>query len=176
MATREIGLAVIGLGGTGRALAGMAAALGCEVVGWNRSPTDSAKMLPLDECLATADVISLHLALAAETRGIVDRRRIGLLRPGAVLINTARGGLLDEAALLDRLRLGDISAGLDVFAEEPLPVDHPLLGLDNVTLTPHIAWNTDASRRRLLRMGLVALRDEMERATERRHAASGAQP
>jgi D-3-phosphoglycerate dehydrogenase len=152
-------LAVIGLGGTGRALAGIGVALGCEVVGWNRSPSNTAKMLPLDECLATADVVSLHLALTPATRGLIDRRRIFLLRPGAVLVNTARGGLLDEAALLERLRIGDIAAGLDVFAQEPLPADHPLLGLDNVTLTPHIAWNTGAARLRLLHGGLLALRE-----------------
>jgi len=165
-------LAVIGLGGTGRALAEIGRALGCEVVGWNRSPSDAAKMLPLDECLATADIVSLHLALTSETRGLIDRRRIGLLRPGSVLVNTARGGLLDEAALVDRLRTGDIAAGLDVFAREPLPADHPLLGLDNVTLTPHLAWNTGAARRRLLQGGLLALRD-MAGAGQ---AASGTQP
>ena len=91
------------------------------------------------------DIVSLHLALTPETRGMIDRRRIGLLRPGAVLVNTARGDLIDQAALLDRLRIGDIAAGLDVFAEEPLPTGHPLLGLDNVTLTPHVAWNTGAA-------------------------------
>lgn len=152
-------LAVIGLGGTGRALAGIGAALGCEVVGWNRSPSDALeKLLPLDECLATADIVSLHLALTPETRGLIDRRRIFLMRPGTVLVNTARGGLLDEAALIERLRMGEIAAGLDVFAQEPLPVGHALLGLDNVTLTPHIAWNTNAARRRLLHQGLLALR------------------
>ncbi len=156
-------LAVIGLGGTGRALAGIGVSLGCDVVGWNRTPNDAATQLPLDTCLATADIVSLHLALTPATRGLIDRRRIGLLRPGAVLVNTARGGLIDEAALLDRLRLGDIFAGLDVFAEEPLPPRHPLLDLDNVTLTPHVAWNTDAARRRLLRAGLAALREEMAR-------------
>jgi D-3-phosphoglycerate dehydrogenase len=153
-------LAVIGLGGTGRALAAIGAALGCEVVGWNRSPSDALeKRLPLDECFSTADIVSLHLALTPETRGLIDRRRIFLLRPGSVLVNTARGGLLDEAALLERLQAGDIAAGLDVFSREPLPAEHPLLGLDNVTLTPHIAWNTGAARHRLLHAGLLALRD-----------------
>jgi D-3-phosphoglycerate dehydrogenase len=152
-------LAVIGLGGTGRALVGVGAALGCDVVGWNRTPSDAARMLPLDECLATADIVSLHLALTPATRGLLDRRRVFLLRPGAVLVNTARGALLDEAALVERLRIGDIAAGLDVFAQEPLPADHPLLGLDNATLTPHLAWNTGAARHRLLQSGLLALRE-----------------
>jgi phosphoglycerate dehydrogenase-like enzyme len=95
---------------------------------------------------------------------LIDRRRISLLRPGAVLVNTARGGLLDEAALVERLRQGDIAAGLDVYAQEPLPACHPLLGLSNVTLTPHIAWNTGAARRRLLEGGLLALREAMAAA------------
>ena len=83
-------LAVIGLGGTGRALAALGRALGCYVVGWNRTPSDAATILPLDECLATADIVSLHLALTPETISLIDRRRIALLRPGAVLVNTAR--------------------------------------------------------------------------------------
>jgi D-3-phosphoglycerate dehydrogenase / 2-oxoglutarate reductase len=154
-------LAVIGLGGVGRAIAALGRALGCEVVGWSRTPSCAATMLPLDACLATADIVSLHLALTAETCGLIDRRRISLLRPGAVLVNTARGGLLDEAALVERLQHGDIAAGLDVYGQEPLPAGHPLLGLSNVTLTPHIAWNTGAARHRLLEGGLLALREAM---------------
>jgi D-3-phosphoglycerate dehydrogenase / 2-oxoglutarate reductase len=154
-------LAVIGLGGTGRALAALGHALGCDVVGWSRTPSGAATMLPLDACLTSADIVSLHLALTPETSGLIDRRRISLLRPGAVLVNTARGGLLDEAALIERLQHGDIAAGLDVYAQEPLPAGHPLVGLSNVTLTPHIAWNTGAARRRLLEGGLLALREAM---------------
>ena len=156
-------LAVIGLGGTGRALAALGRALGCYVVGWNRTPSDAATILPLDECLATADIVSLHLALTPETISLIDRRRIALLRPGAVLVNTARGGLIDESALIERLQTGDIAAGLDVFACEPLP-DPRLLELENVTLTPHIAWNTAAARRRLLEGGLLALREAIAAA------------
>ena len=157
-------LAVIGLGGTGRAMAALGRVLGCEVVGWSRTPSSDATMLPLDACLATADIVSLHLALTPETRGLIDRRRISLLRPGAVFVNTARGTLLDEAALVERLQHGDIVAGLDVYGQEPLPAGHPLLELSNATHTPHIAWNTGAARRRLLESGLLALREAMAAA------------
>ena len=121
------------------------------------------RFFPLDECLATADIVSLHLALTPETRALIDRRRIALLRPGAVLVNTARGGLIDEPALIERLEAGNIAAGLDVFASEPSP-DPRLLELENVTLTPHIAWNTAAARRRLLEGGLLALREAIAEA------------
>lgn len=159
-------LGIIGVGGIGRALATLAAPLGLDVVGWNRSPVPAdvpCRVLPLDEVIASADVVSLHLALNDETRGIIDRRRIGLLKPGAVLINTARGGLLDEAALLERLRHGDILAGLDVFADEPLAPDHPIVHLDNVIMTAHAGWMSPEAGRRLFRFGLEAMREELDR-------------
>ena len=102
-----------------------------------------ATFLPLDELLASADVLSLHLPLLPETRGIIGERALARLRPGAVLINTARGELVDEAALATALRSGHLlGAGLDVLAHEPPPADHPLLALDNVVLTPHTAGPT----------------------------------
>ena len=162
-------LGIVGLGGIGRALAPLAAALGLEVVGWNRSPVAPAlacRMLPLDELLATADIVSLHLALVEETRGLIDRRRIGLLKLGAVLINTARGTLLDQAALVERLARGEIAAGLDVFAEEPLAPGHPLTALDNVVLTAHAAWMSPEAGKRLFRRGLEAMRDELAALSE----------
>ncbi len=162
LAGKRLGL--IGLGGIGRALASMASAIGLEVVGWNRRPVPPeipCRMLPLDEVLASAEIVSLHLALDDETRGIVDRRRLALLRPGAILVNTARGGLMDETALVERLARGDIAAALDVFAEEPLPAASSLRRLDNVTLTAHAAWATPEATRRLLRLGLAAMRDEI---------------
>jgi D-3-phosphoglycerate dehydrogenase len=156
-------LGLIGLGGVGRALAGMGEALGCEVVGWNRSPLveTPCPMLELDEVLASSDIVSLHLGLDASSRGMIDRRRIGLLKPGSVLVNTARGGLIDEAALVERLAKGDLYAGLDVFAQEPLPPGHPLTRLDNVTLSPHAAWFTPEAGRRLLQRGLTNLRNAL---------------
>jgi D-3-phosphoglycerate dehydrogenase len=153
-------LGVIGLGGIGRALAAMGVALGCETVGWNRTPraVPDVRLLPLDELIGTSDIVSVHLMLTPETRGIIDARRIALLKPGAVLVNVARGALADEAALLARLEQGDIAAGLDVFEHEPLPQDHPFTRLDNVTLAAHSGWNTREAARRLLRGGLLTLR------------------
>ena len=102
-----------------------------------------ATFLSLDELLTSADVLSLHLPLLPETRGIIGERALARLRPGAVLINTARGELVDEAALATALRSGHLlGAGLDVLAQEPPPADHPLLALDNVVLTPHTAGPT----------------------------------
>jgi D-3-phosphoglycerate dehydrogenase / 2-oxoglutarate reductase len=158
-------LGIIGLGGIGRALAQLAAPLGFEVVAWNRSPVPAdvpCRILPLDEVITSADIVSLHLGLNDQTRGIIDRRRIGLLKPGAVLINTARGGLLDQAALLERLQHGDILAGLDVFAEEPLAPEHPIVHLDNVILTAHAGWMSPEAGRRLFRLGLQAMREELD--------------
>jgi D-3-phosphoglycerate dehydrogenase len=154
-------VAVIGLGGTGRAFAALARAVGMDVVAWNRSPValEGVRLLSLDEALAAADVVSLHLAATPETRGILDARRLDLLRPGAILINTARGALVDETALVERLAEGRIAAaGLDVFAEEPLPAGHPLTRLDNVVLTAHAAWLGPEAAKRLLRRGLENLR------------------
>jgi D-3-phosphoglycerate dehydrogenase len=163
LAGRRLG--IVGLGGTGRALAALGVALGCEVVAWNRTPLTipGVAMLPLDTLLSSADIVSLHLLLTPQTHGLLDARRISLLKRGAILINTARGSLLDEAALVARLASGEIAAGLDVFADEPLAADHPLLALDGVTLSAHAAWNTTEAARRLLRLGLLTLNDEAAR-------------
>jgi D-3-phosphoglycerate dehydrogenase len=164
LAGRRLG--IVGLGGIGKALARIGAALGCEVVGWNRSPVPSdlpCRLLPLDEVLATSDIVSLHLLLTEETRGIIDRRRLAAMKHGALLINTARGGLVDEAALVDRLESGAITAALDVFAEEPLAADHPLARLDNVVLSAHAGWMTVEAARRLLALGFMAMREEIGR-------------
>lgn len=159
-------LAIIGLGGIGRALAPLAATLGMRVVGWNRGPVPpglAVEPLPLDAALARADIVSLHLALNEETRGIISAERLARLKPGAVLINTARGALIDEPALVAVLQAGHLAAaGLDVFASEPLGPDHPLTRLDTVTLTAHAAWLSPESGRRLLHRGLEELRDVME--------------
>jgi D-3-phosphoglycerate dehydrogenase len=109
-------------------------------------------------------VVSLHLVLNEQTRGFLDARRIGLLKPGAILINTARGALLDEAALVAALEAGRIGhAGLDVFKDEPLPPAHPLTRLPNVTLTAHAAFATSEASERLLRMALELLAEERRR-------------
>jgi D-3-phosphoglycerate dehydrogenase len=159
-------LGLIGLGGVGRAMAKLATGFGFRVIGWNRSPVPAdvpCRMMDLDQVLAESDVVSVHLALNDETRGIIDRRRLGLLKPGAFLVNTARGALVDEAALAESLAAGRLAgAGLDVFGEEPLPAGHPLARLDNVTLTAHAAWMSPEAARRLLRLGLETMRDELQ--------------
>jgi D-3-phosphoglycerate dehydrogenase len=157
-------LGVIGTGGIGKAMVRLGAGIGMRVLAWNRSgvPDDlPAQAQGLDDLLGQADVVSIHLTLNEGTRGLIDRRRLGLLRPGAILVNTARGAIVDEAALIVALREGRIGhAGLDVFTTEPLPSDHPLAGLPNVTLTAHAAFATREASERLLRTALAILAEE----------------
>jgi D-3-phosphoglycerate dehydrogenase len=166
-------LGIIGLGGVGRTMAQLATALGLKVIGWNRSevPADvPCRIMALDDVLAEADIVSLHLALNEQTRGIVDQRRLRLMKPGAVFVNTARGALVDEPALTELLASGALAgAGLDVFAEEPLPRTHPLTRLDNVVLSAHAAWVSPDAGRRLFRLGLNIMREEMATLATDRH-------
>jgi phosphoglycerate dehydrogenase-like enzyme len=102
----------------------------------------------LDELLRSSDVVSIHLRLSDRSRGLVGARELALMRPGALLINTSRGPIVDEAALLEALHAGAIGgAGLDVFDVEPLPVDHPLRSAPRTLLTPHLGYVTDATFR-----------------------------
>ncbi len=160
-------LGVVGTGGIGKAMVRLGAGLGMRVVAWNRSgvPADlPCTPVELEDLLRTSDVVSLHLVLNEETRGFLDARRIGLLKPGAILVNTARGALLDEVALVAALEAGRIGhAGLDVFKDEPLPGGHPLTRLPNVTLTAHAAFATREASERLLRMALELLAEERRR-------------
>jgi D-3-phosphoglycerate dehydrogenase / 2-oxoglutarate reductase len=138
-------LGLIGLGGIGREMARIGKGIGLEVIAFNRSPLADAPvpMLPLESLLARADVVSLHLALTDGTRGFLDRKRLELMKPGAILVNTARAGVVEEAALLDLLRTGRIGHyATDVYAEEPPPPNDPLRRLERVTLTAHAAYNT----------------------------------
>lgn len=157
-------LGVVGTGGIGKAMVRLGAGLGMRVLAWNRSgvPDDlPAQAMELDDLLARADVVSIHLTLNEGTRHFIDRRRLGLLKPGAILINTARGALVDEEALIEALQTKRIAhAGLDVFTTEPLPPDHPLAGLPNVTLTAHAAFATREASERLLRIALEILAEE----------------
>lgn len=151
LAGRRVGLS--GMGAVPRLLAPVLAALGAEPVYWSRRelPDAPARFLPLDELLATSDLVSLHLPLDAETAGFLSAERIARMKRGAVLINTARGGLVDEAALLAALESGHLrGAGLDVFAREPLPADHPLLARPEVVVMPHLAWLTPETMARSL--------------------------
>ncbi|NKB55232.1 MAG: 3-phosphoglycerate dehydrogenase [Alphaproteobacteria bacterium] len=158
-------LGIVGLGGVGRTMAAFGAALGMRVIAWNRSGVPdgvACEAVDIDTVMAESDVVSLHVDLVAETRGIIDRRRLELMRPHAVLVNTARGALVDEAALAELLQAGQIGhAALDVYGTEPLPADSPFRDLDNVTLTPHAAWVSPEATTRLLRMGLEQLRDAL---------------
>src|SRR5580693_327279 len=123
------------------------------VLSWNRSPKNLAgvEFVSLDRLLAESHVVSLHLLLNDETRGFLARERIAALRPGVILVNTARGALVDEAAMIDALKSGHIRhAGLDVFNTEPLPADHPLTKLPNVTLSAHSAFRTPEASENLI--------------------------
>jgi phosphoglycerate dehydrogenase-like enzyme len=140
---RTVGL--VGYGAVPRVLAPILHALGCRVMYTARTPRSDAagEFRPLHALLAEAEVISLHVPLTAETERMIDAATFAGMRPGAVLVNTARGGLVDQSALVDALRSGRLAAaGLDVFADEPPAADDPLLSLPNVVLTPHIGWLT----------------------------------
>jgi phosphoglycerate dehydrogenase-like enzyme len=141
-------LGILGLGRHGRPVARIAAAFGMLVLAWDRDPRRDypddepvAERLPLDDLLERSDVVSVHLKLSPASTGLLDAGRLARMRPGAILINTARGAIVDEQALVAALVAGRVAgAGLDVFATEPLPADHPLRTIPNVVLTPHIGW------------------------------------
>ena len=140
---RTVGL--VGGGAVASRLVGPLRALGARVVYADKSerPDLGIERRDLDALLEESDVVSLHVPLTAETEGLMGRSALGRMKPGSVLVNTARGGLVEEAALLQALTNGHLrAAGLDVLAEEPPPPDHPFLALDNVVLTPHVAWLT----------------------------------
>jgi D-3-phosphoglycerate dehydrogenase len=156
-------LGIIGLGGIGHEVARIAQGIGMKVIGWNRTPRPDATLVDLDTLLATSDVISLNLALNDETRGFLDAGRIARLKPGVILINTARGALVDEAAMMAALQSGQIRhAGLDVFDSEPLKPNHPLARLDNVTLSAHAAFRTLEASMTLLRRAIDIVRRIVE--------------
>lgn len=143
-------LGIVGLGHVGRHVARVANALEMRVLAWGPRLTDEAaaaagvERRELDELLRDADVVSVHATLSPQSRGLLDARRLGLMKPTAYLVNTARGPIVEEAALVAALREGRIAgAGLDVFDQEPLPPGHPLTSLPNVVLTPHLGWPTD---------------------------------
>ena len=141
---KTVGL--IGFGGIGAEMARLCAGAGMKVLAWNRSPKGAVPgvtFTDLDTLLAESHVVSLHLLLNDETRGFLNAERLAKMRPGALFVNTARGAIVDEAALTEALRAGRIgAAGLDVFVEEPLPAGHPLAALPNVVLTSHSAFRT----------------------------------
>jgi phosphoglycerate dehydrogenase-like enzyme len=150
-------LGVIGLGRLGERVARVGQAFGMDVVAWSQNLTDQraaevgVRRVGKDELLRTADVVTVHVVLSDRSRGLIGRKELALMKPSAVLINTARGPIVDEEALIDAIRNRSIAgAGLDVFDVEPLPVDHPLRELKRVVLTPHIGYGTHGSYQRYL--------------------------
>ena len=156
---KTIGL--IGLGAIGAEVARIALAFGMKVIGWSfsddpaRASRLGLELVDLDELLRTADVVSLHVRNTPEAAGMIGRREIDLMKPGSVLINTARAAIVDQEALLEALTTGRIAgAGLDVHMEEPLPPDNPWVKLDNVVLTPHAGAMTQDAFDREITIGV----------------------
>lgn len=140
-------LGILGYGRHGRPVARLAEAFGMRVIAWDRTGNSlgpdefGVQRLPLDDLLAQADIVSIHLRLSPESHELLNREKLGKMKPGAILINTSRGAIVDEPALVEALREKRLSgAGLDVFAVEPLPATSPLRTLPNVLLTPHVGW------------------------------------
>ena len=146
-------LGLIGFGGIAAEVARIALGSGMKVIAWNRSPKQFAgvEFVALEALLAHSDVVSLHLLLNDETRGFLSRERIDAMKPGVILVNTARAAMVDEAAMIEALKSGHIRhAGLDVFNTEPLPADHPLTKIPNVTLSAHSAFRTPEASENLI--------------------------
>lgn len=141
-------LGVIGLGKIGSRLARYGRALGMNVIGWSQNMTDEqaaqagARRVDKATLLREADVVSLHVVLSDRTRGILGGPDLALMKPGAILVNSSRGPLVDEAALVERLKTGKLVAALDVYDQEPLPAGHPLRRMPNVVLTPHLGYGS----------------------------------
>jgi len=150
-------LGVIGLGGIGREVARIATGIGMNVIAYNRSKSADATvpMVDIDTLLVQSDIVSMNLTLNDETRGFLNADRIARMKKGAILINTARADLVDEAAMLAALKSGQIGhAALDVYHAEPLKKDHPLTGMENVTLSAHAAFRTLEASMTLLRRAI----------------------
>jgi phosphoglycerate dehydrogenase-like enzyme len=147
-------LGILGLGNIGPIVARLARAFGMRILAWSqnltleRAAAEGTELRPLEQLLAESDAVSIHLRLSPRTRGLLDAGRLARMRPGAVLVNTSRGEIVDETALIAALRDGRLSAGLDVFNQEPLPISHPFVSLPNVVLAPHIGSVTEESSRR----------------------------
>ena len=142
-------LGILGIGRHGTRIAQIAKAFNMEVVAWDRpgsknTKTDGIPRLNLDELLATSDIVSIHLRLSKESENLLNAEKLGKMKKNSILINTSRGAIVDEKALVSALKNGPIAAaGLDVFLEEPLPKDSLLRSLPNVILTPHIGWTVE---------------------------------
>jgi D-3-phosphoglycerate dehydrogenase len=150
-------LGLVGFGGIAAELARLALGAGMRVIAWNRSPKThpGVEFVELDALLGQSDVVSLHLLLTDKTRGFLSAERIASMKPGAILINTARGAIVDEAAMIAALETGHLGhAGLDVYDIEPMPAGHPLTRLENVTLSAHSAFRTQEATDNLIEAAL----------------------
>lgn len=160
---------IIGLGRVGRHVARIADAFGTKVLAWSPRLTEAsaraagAERRELDDLLREADIVSIHASLTPESRGLLDARRLDLMKRSAYLVNTARGPIVDEQALIAALAEKRIAgAGLDVFETEPLPAGHPLMALSNVVLLPHIGWPTDDGYQRFAEAASRVLLDYLD--------------
>ena len=150
---------LVGMGPIGQAVAKRLRGFGCRILAWNRSQrtVEGVEFVDLDALLAASDIVSLHTALTAETQGMVGRSQLSQMKDGAILINTARGALVDEAALSDELRTGRLRAGLDVYTEEPLPNTSALRGLPGCVVLPHVGSATQRTRQAMFQLALANL-------------------
>ena len=158
-------LAIMGLGRIGTIIAGYGKVFGMEVIAWGptldaeRAAASGVEYVAFDELFARADVLSIHVLLSELSRGLVRARELGLMRPSSFVVNTARGAIVEETALVAALKEGVIAgAALDVYEQEPLPADSPLLALDNVLLTPHLGYNTGATLQQFYEASVQNLR------------------
>ena len=145
---------IAGFGNIGRAVAKVAEAFGCKVLVYKKTPVDDCICVSFDTLCKESDILSIHLPLNDETRNLLDKTHIDLLKKGAIVINVARGAVADETALADALKSGKLGGlGVDVYTQEPFPKDHPytaILNCPNLCLTPHMAWGGYETRVRLL--------------------------
>ena len=145
---------IVGYGNIGKQVARVAEAFGCRVLAFKRTPEEGVDVVSLDELCRRADIVSVHLPLTPQTRGIIGAREIALMKKDAILINVARGAVIDESAAAKAIAAGTLGGlGADVYTEEPMPETHPFFAIrarDNVCLTPHMAWGAVEARERCL--------------------------
>jgi glycerate dehydrogenase len=155
-------LGIVGFGRIGRAVADLAAAFGLKVLAFDpgaAAPPPFVRLVELDALFRESDVVSLHCPLTPQTAKLINARRLALMKPTALLLNTSRGPLVDEPALAEALNSGLIAgAALDVLSVEPPPPDNPLLTARNCLITPHLAWATRAARSRLMQIAVENVR------------------
>ena len=154
MVSKMIKVAIFGYGNIGRKVGAVAAALGCRVIAYRKTPANDAEYVDLDTLCRESDIISVHLPLNDETRGMFSREKIAMLKPDALFINVARGAVTDEKALADAIRERRIGGiGIDVYSAEPFPEGHPFFEIrddSHVCLTPHLAWGAYEARERCI--------------------------